>query len=186
MTGKRPQRSGNADALIWQTDMHFPVYEQFVQDRIETFFRRMPGFHQVIIQPDFIDRRNCCFGIRIGSQQHALGLWIGQDSLLQKFHPIHFRHALVHQEQCNRLIPLLHFFDVIQCGLPRVDRDDAIIFSIACSQVAFNCVQNRRIVIDRKNYRFCHFLRPNPKLFFLVTEDIYKFKQRLPRLAPFC
>jgi hypothetical protein len=156
MAGEGPQRPGDADAFIRQTGMRLPILQQFIQDRVEFFLRRVPGFHQVIVQPHFVDGVDRRLGIGVGGEQDAFGLRIDLDGLHQKFHSSHLRHALVNQKQRHGLIALLQSCQVVQGGPAAVDRDDAVFLSIMGPQVALDGVQHRAVIIQGEDHGFCH------------------------------
>ncbi len=75
---------------------------------------------------------------------------------LQKYDPVHPRHALVRQQQGHGVIAHLELLQQIQRSLGRIAPDDAILGTVLRAQVAFNRPQNVGVVIDTQQNWFWH------------------------------
>src|SRR6266498_3791996 len=148
----------------------------------------MPGFHQIIIEPNFIDRINRGLRICIRGEQHALGLWIRLNSFFKEFYAVHLRHTVVNQKQCNGFIPLLQFFQVIEGCSAGVDWQDAIFLTVMRAQVAFNRIQNGGIIVNGENDWLWHllFFYFHNGSIWRISNYLFFFHRQLFWLRKFC
>ena len=66
---RRPERRRSGAALLI-----VPVVEQVVEDREEPLLGRRPRLHQVVVEPDVVDRLDRDVGVGVGGEQHELGV----------------------------------------------------------------------------------------------------------------
>ena len=94
-----PARAEDADALEGRAGARRPPLEQIVEHRVEALLRRIPGLHQVVMEPAVVDRGDRRLGVGVGREQHAHRIGIELARLAQKLRAGHLRHALVHEQQ---------------------------------------------------------------------------------------
>ncbi len=70
----RPERSGNANAFKGHVGTGQPIVEQIVQHRIEVLLWGAPRLHQVVVQPDGVDRGDGRLRVGVGREQHLPGI----------------------------------------------------------------------------------------------------------------
>ena len=81
-----------------------PVIEQIIQLRIQMLCRRIPRFQKKVVNAGLVDGADGGVRIRIRGEQCPLRA--GEDShcLLQEFHSVHARHALVGEKQGHAVV----------------------------------------------------------------------------------
>ena len=104
------------DPLEHWPELRLPVSQQVAEDRIQPFLRRIPRLHQVVIEPDVVDRPDGSLGVGVGREQNALGGREKRDGLAEELDAGHLRHALVHEEQRNGIIAELQLAQRIERG----------------------------------------------------------------------
>jgi len=60
-----------------------------------------------MIQLHCINSFDRSFGVGICGEQHTFGIRVKFDRLNQSLDAIHFRHAMIHHQQCHGIITLL-------------------------------------------------------------------------------
>ena len=103
----RPAGPQHANSFEGRMEIRGPIIEQIVQNGEQLLLRRVPGFQQVVIELNVVDGFDRGIGIRVSSEQCPLGVGIKFDRLLKQFHAVHFRHAMIHQQQRHGVVPLL-------------------------------------------------------------------------------
>ncbi len=129
-----------------------PVLEQVVEHRVQPLLRRAPGLHQVVVEPDLVDRPDRGLGVGVGRQQHALGL------------RGHLQSAWARNS--TPLIPGMRWSATSSAtGSPRrticstmpeprlagVRQQDAVARAVPVPQVALDRAADGRIVVDRQD-----------------------------------
>jgi hypothetical protein len=104
---RRPAVPEQPDALEGRAERRLPVVQQVVKNRVEVFFGRVPGLEQVVVDRDLVDGLDGRVGIGVGREQNPLGLRVEGHGLTQETHPVHLRHALVDQEECDGFVAQL-------------------------------------------------------------------------------
>ena len=102
-----------------------------------------------MIQLDLVDGANGSLGIRVGGEQHALGIGESGDGARQKLDAGHLRHAVIDQEQGQRLAALLELVEQIERALAGAGREHAIVFGVLAAQIALDGFQNFGVVVNR-------------------------------------
>src|SRR4029077_7464982 len=92
---RRPSCAEHANSLKCRMVGGLPVVEQVVQLRIQMVRGRIPRLQEKIIDAGLIDGADGSVGVGICREQRSLRTRIYPHRLLQKFHAIHARHALV-------------------------------------------------------------------------------------------
>ena len=64
----------DAHAAGLERRARLPGRQQVLDDREELLLRRVPGLEQVVVQRDLVDRLDRRLRVRVGGQQHALGV----------------------------------------------------------------------------------------------------------------
>ena len=98
-----PSATAPADAVL---DRGPPVFEQVVEHGIEVLFGRMPRLHQIVVEPDLVDRAHRHLGVRIRGEEYALGVGREALRLRQQLDARHPGHALVGDDQRHRIAAL--------------------------------------------------------------------------------
>jgi hypothetical protein len=68
----------------------------------------------------------------------------------------HLRHAVIDQEQSQRLAALPELIEQGEGGRAGVGREDAIVGSVLAAQIALDGLQDVGAVVDRQQDRLCH------------------------------
>ena len=90
---------------------------------------------------DFVNRVDGGAGVGIGRQQGALGVGINFSGFVQKPNAIHLRHALIGQQQRDRVVADPEFAQDSQPRITGVGAQHPIFLAVAGPQVALNCLQ---------------------------------------------
>ena len=90
-------------SLKFRNVVVLPVVQKIIQYRVELLLRRVPGLHQVIVQPNIVNGFYGCFGIGVSGEQHSFGIGEYFDRLFQESRSVHFGHALVAHKQGNNV-----------------------------------------------------------------------------------
>ena len=90
------------------------------------------------------------FCVGVGGQQHPSRLGILIAGLLKKLDPRHTRHALIAEQQGNRLLAGLQLGQGIQGSLPAGRPHHAVGGPVLAAQVLDNGFQNAYVVIHRQ------------------------------------
>src|SRR5260370_39940501 len=101
-----------------------------------------------------LDRRVC---IGVGGQQDAARLRVEVNRLGDDLHAVHYRHALVCEEQSHGFIPLLQAVQSLQRAGTGIRAHDAIFFRIAFAEVALDGTQDFCIIVHGHQYWFRHW-----------------------------
>ena len=156
MRSRRPACAHNTDALESGPVVLLPCLQQIVEHRIQVLLGRIPGLQEVMVQPDLIDRPNRRLGVRVGGQEHARRIGEILNGGRQELDAVHLRHAMVNQEQGDRLVAQADLRKQFQRRWAGGSGEDAITVAVVAPQIALNRSQNIRIVIDCKNSGLRH------------------------------
>ena len=130
-----------------------PLLQELVEDRVEALLRRAPRLHQVVVEADLVDRLDGGLGVGVGGQQHAPGVGRRPDRPAQEVDPGHLRHALVRDQQRDRLAAADDLLDHAQAGLAGVGEQDAVAGAVALLEVALDRPAHREVVVDGEDQR---------------------------------
>src|SRR5215471_12209733 len=103
---------------------------------------------------DSLDGRIC---IGVGGQQDAARLRVEVDRLADELHTVHFRHALVREEQSHSFISLLQTVQGLQGARTGIGAHDAIFLGIAFAKIALHGPQDFCVIVDGHQYWFRHW-----------------------------
>ncbi len=151
MATGRPEGAGDADTVVRQRHRGLPVAQQVVQHRVEGLLGRIPGLHQIVVQPNGVDALDGRFGVGVGGEQHFARLGIELARLGQELGAIHGWHALVGQKQGDGRIASFELARGFQRLGPRGGLDDSIVAAIVPAQIALDGIEHLRFVIYREN-----------------------------------
>ena len=102
------------------------------------------------MQFDFVDRLNGSVGIGVGCQQYAASVGIDLHGLGQELDAVHLWHAVIGQQQRNRIVALLQLPQQIQRRRSGVRAQDTIILGIFAAKIALDGAEHIGIVVDRQ------------------------------------
>ncbi len=108
---------------------------------------RIPGLQEEVVDAGLIDRADRGVGVGVRREQCPLGTGIKSHGLLQEFHSVHARHALVGQEQGHTVVAHLQLLQEIECAFRRVASHHTIFSAILRTKIAFYRPQNIGIII---------------------------------------
>jgi len=100
-----------------------------------------------VVDADFIDGADRGIGISIRGQQSALGFGKDLARFLKKLHAIHFRHALVGQQESDAVAAELQLVQKIKRRLGSIAGQHTVLGSVVRTQVALDGSQNVRVII---------------------------------------
>ena len=126
--------------------------QQVVESGKELFLGRIPRLHQIIMDAGFVNGVDGSIGVRIGSEQGALGQRVHLHGFGKEIHAVHLRHALVREQQGHGVVASFQFPQSGKAGASRICAHDAI----AVPQITFNGPQDFRVVIYRQQDWFWH------------------------------
>jgi hypothetical protein len=132
-----------------------PAAEHFIERRVQLLVGRIPGLHDVAVEPDLVDGVDRHLGVRIRSQED-----LACDRGVLEGRPEHvetgdLRHALVGHDQRQRLAPLAQLLDRGD-GLLAVGRsEDAVVPAVFGPEVPEDGVEHLGLVIDREDGWSC-------------------------------
>ena len=84
-----------------------PIIEHVIDYAVETLLRRVPRFHEIVVDMDVVDGADGCVGIGISRQERAFGVGVKLDRLLQELYAGHAWHALVDEKERYRFVAKL-------------------------------------------------------------------------------
>ena len=157
VTPGRPQRSGHPDARVRYRGRGFPIADQVVQDRIQVLLGGRPRLHQVVIQPDGVDRGDRGLGVGVRREKDLTGLRVQAAGLGQKLGTAHVGHALVHEEERDRVVPLLQPVGRLQRLGPGTRLHDPVLLAEVALEVALDGVEYLRFVVHGEDDGSGHF-----------------------------
>ncbi len=148
-------------------ELGMPVIQQVGDDGVEPLLRRIPRFHEVVVELRLVDGLDGRRRVRVGGEQHALGARVELAGAAQELQARHARHALVHQEEGHRVVRQLGLLQQLQRGFARVGPQDAVARAVLAPQVARHGAQHSRVVVHRQDDRFLgvlarHHSAPEP------------------------
>ena len=147
----RPLVADDPDPLERRPELRLPVSQQVAEDRIQPFLRRIPGLHQVVIEPDVVDRPDGSLGISVGREQDTFSGREKRDGLAEEFDAGHLRHALIHEEQRNGIIAELQLAQGIERGRAGIGAQNAVVFAVMAPQVSLDRGEDDAIVVYGEN-----------------------------------
>ena len=103
-----PALTDDTDAPEGRRVFGVPICEQVVENGVEILLGRIPGFHQVMMQTNIVDRRDGSGGIGVGGEQDASGVGVEFAGFGQEVNTIHFGHAPVGQNECDVFVAFLN------------------------------------------------------------------------------
>ena len=156
-----PPGAEEPDAAEGRTVVGHPVREQVVEDGVEVFFGRRPGFEEVEIRASRVDGFDGRVGVGVGGQQDAFGAGKDFGRVGEEFGALHAGHTLIGKKKSGCIIPELELTESFEGGRTRIGTDDAVFLPVASAKVAFNSAKNFRLIIDNEDYWFRHADRSN-------------------------
>ena len=112
-----------------------------------------------MIEPDVVDRLDGDVGIRVGGEQHELGVTCVLERLLQELDPGHHGHPLVGRDQRDCRSRSADFKQQGErFGTGR--RGRLVLGAVLMTQVAGDGLRHGRIVVDGQDRRFGHRVFP--------------------------
>src|SRR5947209_18414317 len=114
---------------------------------------------------DLVDGTNGSISVRVGGKQRTFGIGVKFHSLAQKTDTIQLRHALIGQQQRDRIITRLQLAQGIEGGHAGLGAQNTVAVTIMTAKITLNRSQHLLIVVYGEEYRFCH---PSRLLLFSV------------------
>ena len=153
---RRPAVPDDADPFEWWPEAGLPVAQQIVEHRVESLFGWVPRLHQVVVQADFVDGPDRRLGVGVRGQKDTLDFGIEADRFGEELDAGLPGHALVDQEQRDRVVSQLEALHGRQRGRAGIRAHDPVILPIPAAQVALHRGENRPVVIHCKDYWLWH------------------------------
>ena len=145
---RRPPVADHAHALVWRAVARLPVVEQVVEVRIEVLLGRIPGLGEVVVDPHLVDGADGGVGVGVGGEQHAPGVRRARDRRGQQLHARHLGHALVHEQERDRVAALGQAVEQGERRRPRRGLQHAIALAVVAPQVALDGARHLGVVVD--------------------------------------
>ena len=147
----RPPVADHAHTVESLTVDRIPCVQQIVEHGVETLFRRSPRLHQVVIEPDLVDRLDRHVGVGIGGEEEELRVRDDRSSAFEEIDASHLRHAMIRQDQRNRDVASAELLERSQGLGPRYRTDDPVPLRVTPSKVTGDRLRNGHIVVDGQN-----------------------------------
>ena len=155
---RRPGMPDDSNAGDFRPVLGLPRRQHFIDRRIQALFGRIPGFFEILIQMDFVDRPDRGLDVRICSEQNALCRRIEISTSGEQVDSLHARHPLIGDEHGDRVAAGSQFENRFKRGFSRRSGENPVIRLIAGLQIAANGRQHLGIVIDDEDDRFAQFI----------------------------
>jgi hypothetical protein len=130
--------------------------KQVIQLRIQVLGGWIPRLQKKIVEAGLIDGADRGVRIRISREQSPLRRGKDSHRLLQKFHTVHARHALVGQQQGNAVIAHFQLLQQIERPFGRIASYDPVFSAVLRTQIALDRPQHIGVVIYAQQNRFRH------------------------------
>ena len=144
----RPAHSDDSNSFKRRLVAELPASEQIVQHGIELLFGRIPWFVQVVVNFGRIDGADGSFCVRVGGEENALGVGIDRQGLLEEVDSGHAGHALVREEEGDRVLSHLKLAAYVERSSPGGGADDAVVLAVMAAQVLDHSFQYAGVVVD--------------------------------------
>ena len=117
-----------------------------------------------MIEIHLVDSLNSGFGVRVGGQQHPLRIGKQRPCSSKELCALHVWHALVGEEECDRVSPAFELLGRFEGLRPRRGTDDPVVGRVFSSKVSPHCREDLRVVVDGQNRRLrhCSLYPPGP------------------------
>src|SRR5208283_4823478 len=133
-----------------------PVFEKVVEDGIEFLFRRVPRLVEVVVNARGVNGPDGGLSIGVGGKQNPARLRISRPGTLKKLDSRHSRHALVADDQCDRLVTFAELIEGVEGRLAAGGAQDTVAGAVFAAQVLDHRFKNANVVINRKEDRPGH------------------------------
>ena len=145
----RPPVADHAHAFEAVAVRQLPIGEQFVEHREQSLLRWRPRLHQVVIEPDLVDRPDGNVGVGVGREQHELGVrrrtpWIVAAARCRSSPAFGGRDTM----SATRWSRRANSSSAVIASLPDVAPRDSVPFAVAGAQVARDRLRHSHIVVD--------------------------------------
>ncbi len=121
-----------------------------------------------------VDGADGSFGVGVGGEEDALGVGIDRQGLLEEVDSGHSGHALVGEEEGDRVLALLKLAADVERGSAGGGADDAVVLAVVAAQVLDHSFQYAGVVVDGEQDRLRHIP------LYLVTT--FRYSPRMIRL----
>ena len=143
----------DAQAARLERRAGLPGRQQILEHREEAFLGRIPRLQQVVVERDLVDRGDRRRRVRVGGQQHALGVRHDRAGLHQEVRAGHHRHPLVGEQQRDLVAARAHLREQLERlgagGRPQ----DPVALAEAPPQVAGDRGEHDGLVVDGDDRR---------------------------------
>ena len=173
-----PAGAEKTDTAVGRAVVGHPVREEVVEDGIEIFFGRRPGFQEVEIRPGGVDGLNGGVGVGVGGQENAFGAGEDFRAFGEELGALHAGHALVGEEERGFVAAELELFERVKGRGAGIGSDDAVVLTVAAPQIAFNGAENFRFVVDGEDHGSWHGCLGGRRLPLLMTGGEIRRKLR--------
>jgi hypothetical protein len=153
---RRPLVADEPQPLLLRQVLGLPGVEEVVDHGEQVLLGRIPGLGEVMVEVRDVDRLDRRVDVRVRRQEHAPGQRIGLPRLRQQLRAVHPRHALVADDDRERVAARLELADGCERLLARGRAHDRVRLAIAGAQVAADRGEHLRIVVDDEEDRLVH------------------------------
>ena len=146
----------DAQAFEWRAEASLPVVEEVGDDGVELLLGRVPGLVQVVVDAGRVDGANGGFRVGIRGEKDTARIGIDRARALEHLDAAHSGHALVADDQSDRLIAGLELGQRVERGRAAGGAHDAIGGPILAAQVLDHGFQHAYVVVNRQEDGPCH------------------------------
>ena len=118
----RPAVADDPNPVEAEAVRALPIGEEVVEDREESLLGWRPRFHQVVVEPDVVDRLDRHVGVGVGGEQHELGAGCDRRGMPEELDAGHLGHAVIGDDEGDGLVPAGELFSVLSASAPDVVR----------------------------------------------------------------
>jgi hypothetical protein len=137
-----PTMTDDADIDLLISVVSPPVVEEIVDARVEALLSGIPRLHEIAVEADVVYRPDGRFCIRVGGEQHQLGIGDQPARLVEELDARHPRHALIRDDQRNRTTPHRELLERVEGLLPRRGADDPVVGAVPATEIASHCLRH--------------------------------------------
>ena len=130
-----------------------PRVDEGVDDRVELLLRRIPGFEQVVVEVDVVDRLDRRPGVGVGGEEGAPGAGKQVHRLLEELDTGHSGHPVVgeqHRHQIATKLQLAQGVEGVRAGL---GAHHPVRIAVVAAEISGDGPRHARIVVNGEQDR---------------------------------
>jgi hypothetical protein len=145
---EHPAVADDAETFEMRLVSGFPIFEKIIEDGIKLLFGRVPRLVEVVVNAGGVDGPDGGLGIGVGGKQDAAGVRVNGAGTLKKLDSGHTRHALVADDEGDRLVAFAELVEGVEGGLAAGGAQNTVVGSVFAAQVLDHRFKDTDIVVD--------------------------------------